>query len=357
MSEVLGRVEAAKGFAECYGFSKSRGAQDIELTDLGNRLVRYDANASIDFLIHNARLQDAQPFAFLRKELQNSGSLTEKRIAGLLRLKFGAQRALDYAKSYGDWMVKLRLAKWKKDTLEYVGGKIRSLDIIAVDEACQLMDSSLYDWITETFLSPQEILSAPSSLLSKVATEQDDNRRGEIFEEFVGSVFRRLGFSPRLRDGYRETKMNLTYQRPGGGDVAAFCHFPLLAGGTVHPGFAIACEAKSTETVVGSTAVGQVRNLAKKIGEAFANYVVQSVVVSRSKLGYDSSGKEQAPPEVVHLTSDLLNQLLTLQVTRFSKSLSLVTPISVMLTLDDLVKSQILEPDWGTFSTVLAKHL
>ena len=151
--------------------------------------------------------------------------------------------------------------------------------------------------------------------------------------------------------------MNLTHQRPGGGDVAAFCHFPILAGGTVHPGFAIACEAKSTETVVGSTAVGQVRNLAKKISEAFPNYVVQLVVVSRSKIGYDPSGKGQAPPEVMHLNSDLLSQLLTLQLARFSKSLNLVTPMSIMLTLDDLVKSQILEPDWGTFSTILAKHL
>lgn len=160
--------------------------------------------------------------------------------------------------------MELRFAQWSNSRLQYNGGKVRSLEIIAIDEANQLLDSSLYDWITETFNPYERMLDEPSSLLSKVETSTDDNARGEYFESFVANVLPRLGFSTRQRDGIRETKLNLTRQRPGGGDVAAFCHFPILAEGVVHQGFAVACEAKSTEGLVGSTAVGQVRNLAER---------------------------------------------------------------------------------------------
>jgi len=360
MGEGLGRVRAAKIFAETYDFSKSNGERDIFLLDLGARLLRYSGNARIDFLVHSAKLQDKEPLAFLREQLERSNSLPRDRIANLLRIKFGAPksaRALDYAKSYGDWLVELRFAKWNNNVLEYIGGKVRSLDIVAVDEANKLLDSTVYDWITESFSPYQEMNKEPLTLLSKVGTATDDNLRGELFEKFVASVFRRLGFSTRTRDGVREARLNLTYQRPGGGDIAAFCHFPTIAGGVVRPGFALACEAKSTEGTVGSTAVGQVRNLAKKIGETFPNYVVQSLVVSRSRTGYDSSGREQAPPEVVHFTADLLLKLLDLQLERVQKSSTLITPLTIILAIDDLVKTRNLEPDWKTLSNFLLKHL
>jgi hypothetical protein len=44
------------------------------------------------------------------------------------------------------------------------------------------------------------------------------------------------------------------------GGVGLLCHFSLIAGRSVRPGLAMACEAKSTERPVGSTTVRQVRN-------------------------------------------------------------------------------------------------
>lgn len=358
--EVTGRVQAARVFAETYGFIGTKGIREITLSELGNRLVRYSGTARTDFLIHNARILDKDPFIFLKEELTKSHSLTVKRIASLLRLKYGAPKSAltaQYAKTYGDWLVELRIAKWQNRALEYVGGKISSFEIIALDDANKLQDSSLYDWLTETFKPYQELLQEPTDFLTKIASTSEDNVKGDLFEKFVASVFKRLGFSVRVRDGIREAKRNLTFERPGGGDVGLFCHFPIVAGGTVRPGLAMACEAKSTEGAVGSTAVGQVRNLSKKITETFPGYLVQSLVISRSKVGYDSSGEEQAPPEVVHLTSDLLLEALRLQAARVRKSLSLITPLSFVLAIDDQVKAQNLQPDWMTLSKNLLKYL
>lgn len=360
LGEVTGRVQAAKAFAETYGFVKSRGILDITLTELGSRLLRYSGNARTDFLIHNARIQDKDPFVFLAEELRKSNSLTVKRIANLLQTKYGAPKSSttnQYAKGYADWLVELRIAKWKDKSLEYAGGKVRSLDIIALDDANKLLDASLYDFLTEGFTQYQDILQEPTSFLTKIASTTDGKIKGDYFEKFVASVFKRIGFSTRIRDGIREAKRNLTFERPGGGDVALFCHFPIIAGGKVRPGFAIACEAKATEDAVGSTAVGQVRNLAEKIAESFPDYLVQSLVVSRSKVGYDSSGREQAPPEVVHLTADLLIEALKMQASRARKSLRLITPLDFMLAIDDQVKSQNLQPDWMTVSKTLSKYL
>ncbi len=360
LGEVTGRVQAAKVFAETYGFIKSKGIRDIALSELGIRLMQYSGNARTDFMIHNARIQDKVPFTFLREELRKSDSLTLRRMAGLLQTKYGAPKStitLQYAKSYGDWLAELRIAKWKDKKLEYAGGKVRSLDIIALDDASKLLDASLYDLLTETFMQYQDIIQEPTDLLEKITSASDDKVKGDLFEKFVGSVFKRLGFSTRLRDGIREAKRNLTFERPGGGDVGLFCHFPIVAGGSVRPGFAMACEAKSTEGAVGSTAVGQVRNLAKKITEIFPGYLVQSLVISRSKVGYDSSGREQAPPEVVHLTSDLLLEALKMQASRARKSLTLITPLALILAIDDQVKAQNLQPDWTTFSKTLSKYL
>jgi len=360
MRESLGRVRAAKAFAETYGFIESRGDHDILLSELGTRITRYSGNSRIDFLLSNARLQEKEPFAFLTGELMKQNFLTLERVATLLQLKFEVpsnEYASNYARDYTDWLVELRIARRNKEGLEYTGGRVRSLDVIALPEAKQLLDSSLYDYITEEFNPYQQMLHEPSSLLNGVAKTKDGNQRGRLFEEFVASVFKRLGFSTRLCDGAREKKRNLTFQRPGGGDVGAFCHFPTTARGRVSPGFAIAFETKSTEGAIGSNAIGQVRNLAKKISESFENYVVQSLVISRSKVGYDQSGRDQAPPEVVHLTSHLLLELLNFQLGRVQAAQSLVTPLDIMLTLDDLVRDQNLQPDWKAFSSILLKHL
>jgi hypothetical protein len=166
-----------------------------------------------------------------------------------------------------------------------------------------------------------------------------------LFELLIASIFRRFGFSPRLRDGERERKTNLTFQRKGGGDVALFCHFPAQTDKEISYGYGIACEGKAGENAIGSRAIGQARNLCKKIMESYPKYMVHTTVISQSICGYDSSGREQSPPEVVHMTARVLLTLLDIQEKQLEKGLNLITPVHIMLLLEELIKRQDLEPE------------
>ena len=131
--------------------------------------------------------------------------------------------------------------------------------------------------------------------------------------------------------------------------MALFCHFPTPTINKTHQGYAIACEAKAGRYPIGSKAVGQVRNLFEKIKRAFPDYLVHKIIVSRSKVGYDSSGKDQAPPEVVHVSHKILLSLLEEQESRLEKGSSLITPVHFMIALKEFIREQRLEPTTSEF--------
>ncbi len=198
--------------------------------------------------------------------------------------------------------------------------------------------------MTESFPTYHNLLDEPNRLLQAARTEQNEEVKGETFEKFVAVTFTRLGFSTRTRDGSREQKLNLTFQRKGGGDVELFCHFPTVAAGETKPGCAIACESKATDGAIGSRAVAQARNLAVKIKETFPKYALHTVVISGKNALYDSSGREQAPPEALHLTDEMLLDILGMQVKLANKGQKLINPVTIMTGLDELVTSGKLEP-------------
>lgn len=364
MKSIWGPVRSARNFASQYDFiSIGERSKKISLTTDGKRLLRYTDNARIDFLIYNFKLQDREPFLSLQYELSLVGKMKIRDVGNFLDTKFPHKGTWDikekneYGEAFAEWLVLLRTAKRERDSITYSKGIVKTFEIIVIPEMTQLLDRTLYDFLTEKFHTPKNTLDEPYELLSKTNKEIDDKKKGDLFESFIGSISARFGFSSRLRDGIREKSTNLTFKRKGGGDVALFCHFPIPTERRTYHGYAIACEAKATENVVGSKAVGQARNLCKKIQELYPQYLVHTIIVSQSTYGYDSSGREQAPPEVLHLSSKAMLNLLDLQKKRLDKGLPLITPVHVILLLEELIKRQDLNPKSGKIVEITEKLL
>jgi len=364
MKEVWGPVYSARNFASQYKFiSFNEKNKTFSLTVDGDRLLRFTGNLRNEFLTHNFKLQCQEPFSSIQNELAKKNKMSVQAIGDFVETKFpqkerwNSQDKEEYGKALTEWLVFLRIAERKEDMITFIKGEVRTTGIVYFPEMEKLIDKSLYDSLTEDFNTPHNIFDEPHELLRKTNEAKDDNEKGEMFEAFIGIVFRRLGFSPRLKDGIRERNTNLTLKRSGGGDVALFCHFPVYSEKEIFHGYAIACEAKAQENVIGSKAVGQARNLCKKIQEAYPKYFVHSMVLSQSRYGYDQSGREQAPPEVLHITSKVMLSILDLQKKLLEKGLLLVTPVQIMLLFEELVKRQDLEPKPETTLKILEKLL
>jgi len=351
MKSIWGPVYSARNFASQYCFiSIGEKSKKISFTTDGKRLLRYTSNAKTDFLIYNLKLQDREPFLSLQYELSLVNKMKVREIGDFLDTKFPHRGKWDlkekeeYGEAFAEWLVLLRIVKREGDTLTYSKGIVKTFQIIVIPEMKQLLDRALYDFLTENFHTPHNILDDPYNLLRETNKTADDKKKGDLFESFIGSVFARFGFSSRLRDGIREETTRLTFKRKGGGDVALFCHFPIPTERRTYHGYAVACEGKATENVIGSKAVGQARNLFKKIQEQYPEYLAHTIIMSQSTCGYDSSGRDQAPPEVLHLSSKAILNLLDLQKNRLQKGLPLITPVHIMLLLEELIKNQDLNP-------------
>lgn len=352
LKKAMGPVYSVQKFAEQYGFVKiDKTTHLLSLSTEGERLMRYTGNLRNRFLIDNIKIQFCEPFISLQDELSKRKRMTIRDVGNFLEVKFpqkkkwNAQDKTDYSEAIAQWLIFLEIARQKEAQLEHLGGEVKIAGIIYFSDMGKLIDRTVYDYLIEEFHTPSNMFDEPYELLKRTNDTTDENEKGELFESFIGSVFRRFGFSPRLTDGLRENSTNLTFKKSGGGDVALFCHFPLQSQREILRGFALACEAKATTNAVGSKAIGQVRNFARKIRENYSQYLVQPLVLSQSTCGYDGSGRRNAPPEVLHLTAKLVLNLLEVQKKRLEKGLSLITPIHIMLLLEKLVKEQNLEPD------------
>lgn len=338
-----------------YGFVVKDSKNLYRLTILGERVLKYTDNARVDFMVSNVKLQEREPFLFLKKELERCRTLSINQLGDLLRIKFyprekwSNDKIKSISNAYAKWLVYLRQGKIENNLITYVGGAVRTFDILASPKVRDSLDRNLYDILVENFHTPHNILDEPYELLEIVKTSNDANKKGQAFETFVAACFRRLGFTSRCRDGPREKTTNLSYQRKGGGDVAIFSHFPIFTSSQTYQGYAIGCETKASQYPIGSRAVGQARNLCQKIKETFPDYLVHTAIVSRSICGYDSSGREQAPPEVVHLNYKILLELLETQKSLLEKGERLITPLDFALVINELIREQKLEPTPSEF--------
>jgi hypothetical protein len=360
LKTAMGPVYSVQNFATQYGLvTYDKTTSSLSLSPEGERLMYYTGNLRNKFLIENLKLQFCEPFASLRHELSKKTQMTIKDLGDFLEMKFPQRRKwsvedkIDYSEAVAEWLILLQIAKREDKKIEYLGGEVKTAGIIYYADMGKLLDRTIYDFLTEQFHTPKNMTDEPYELLGKTNQAKDDNEKGELFESFISCIFRRFGFSSRLKDGAREKSTNLTFEKSGGGDVALFCHFPIQSQNEILRGCAIACEAKATGNVVGSKAVGQVRNFSKKIRENCPQYLVQPLILSQSTFGYDESGRRNAPPEVVHMTAKLVLSLLEIQRKRLEQGLSLITPIHIVLLLENLVKRETLQPDEKTVIEII----
>lgn len=344
-------VRSANTFAEHYGLIMKDDYKKIVLTDICKRMFFYSGTKQIDFLINHVRMYEKEPLAYLIKSLVAFQKLTIKHVGEMLQNKFdpgaswGKEEIATVSECYTAWLELLRYAKKDGDTICWIGGKVSVFDVTALAELDYLQDRFLYDFLTESFHTPKNITDEPNNLLEKISNEKDDKKRSIFFEDFIISCFKRFGFSPRTKAGMRDTDSTLSYKdNRGAGDVVILSHFPIHASTKEYVGCALACEAKSTEGQVGSKAVGQARNLKAKIEENYKGYIVYPIVVSRAKYGYDGSGRDIAPPDVVLLNQDTLLELSNLQKERLEKGSKLILPVHILSILEQFIKSGQLEP-------------
>ncbi len=344
-------VRSAKTFADQYGLIASSGGR-IRVTTLAERLLHYTGTKRVEFILRHWRLQDYEPFRYLRTQLASrSNGARAVDLAELVRIKFLAEArwGTEDRRAYGEalvaWMQLLRLVEMKGGSVEYVGGTVVTPSVLSLLEVEFLRQRELRDWFVENLESPRQVVDDCRFMLEHVAKEADDEKRGKLFPRFVAEAARRFGFSPRTRNSPYESAQKVSFEEnKGGGDVVLYFHHPVESSSGTFQGCAIACEAKSTEGNVGSKAVGQARNLAAKIREAYPEYVVFPVIVSRSKVGLDPSGVELAPPDVFHLSADCLLALLEHQRELLIGGKPLILPSRVLQLLDGMMKDEILQP-------------
>ena len=64
-----------------------------------------------------------------------------------------------------EWLVFLQIAKRKNGEVEYSGGVIKTVGIIYYPDMGKLLDRTLYDFLTESFNTPHNMLDEPCELL------------------------------------------------------------------------------------------------------------------------------------------------------------------------------------------------
>jgi len=357
-------VRSAKSFCQFFGLIESDKGK-IWLSSIGNRILRYTNGKRIEFTRNYWQLQEKEPFRYLISQLPKIAQYIRfNEVADLIRIKFDPktswtkEKKLLLGEDYSRWLEYLGICKIKDNTVGYVGGFVKGFDVLSLAEVEFLKERELFDWFVEDFENPKEILKKPREILDDIKQENEDARRGKLFQKFVAISFKRLGFFPRTKNSPHEKKSRLSFKdNLGGGDVALFFHHPVSTSSHTYLGGALACEVKSTESNVGGRAVGQARNLRTKIQERFSDYLVQPMVVSRSNVGYDPSGRNLAPPEVIHLTANGIIRILELQKKRLDRGGSLILPTHIFQMLDEFVKKEIIEPKPEELVNYLLRYL
>jgi hypothetical protein len=307
-----------------------------------------------EFVLKHWRLQDLEPFRFLREFLSGLNETHIEKIGPVVLTKFSQEKqsknyVLGISQALSLWLEYLRIAEFDQknvNVLKPVKGNIITPVVFSLLEVEFLSERALRDWYSETFDNSKAILDEPRNILIDLSKEVDDEKRGEMFKRFIVACALRLGFTYRTQDSIIYSNSKISFKdNSGGGDIVLFFHHPVESRKETFEGGAIACEAKSTESNVGSKAVGQARNLSAKVRLEYPKYVVFPIVVSRSKCGFDQSGRDQATPDVVHITEKILMGIIEQQREQLNINGNLVLPSHFLMLLDSLIRDESLEPN------------
>jgi len=338
-------VADAKIFCEYFQLIVIKGNK-ISLSETAERMLKFTGQMRIDF-VRSSGIILKEPFRHLLEELsKKEGEFKETEISDIIKAKFPKEfQKEDIPKikeAYSEWLVYIGFLSRTKSGLAYVGGEIKIDNIYSLKQFEYLEERRLKHTLIEGEL--KSIIEDCRGILDQIKEETDDNLRGKKFQEFTGVAFRALGFIPRTINTQLEKDFMIFSDNKGGGDVVLLNHFPSSGKHTLFEGLAIACEAKSTEGNVGSGAIGQARNLVKKVKEKYKNYVVQPLVISRSKSGLDPSGSSLAPPEVIHLRDNSILEILRIQKNRLNSGAYLIIPSEIFEFIQAMIKKQNLQP-------------
>jgi len=342
-------VRLAKSFCEEFNLVEISD-KTISLTEISGRLLRFTGQKRIDFL-KSSYLLAREPFKYLIEEL---GSLdkefTSLELSKVIKLKFFPKAKWEktepkqVGETYCSWLEYLGIIKKEGEKFKYAGGKVIISGIEALKDFEFLMERALKHRIVDHITNSKEIIKNSLDILDKIESEQDDNKRGKLFQEFVKIAFLPLGFVCRKKNSHYERELEVFKDNTGGGDVALFHHFPLHGKDVLFDGGILGCEAKSTKSNIGGKAVGQSRNFTKKLSEKFPKYFFQPIIISRSETGLDPSGIHLAPPEVIHLNHKCILKMLEIQKKRVENNEYLITPSEIFSFFEELVLEQKLQP-------------
>lgn len=197
------------------------------------------------------------------------------------------------------------------------------------DKRARMSSSSLKHWLSNLY-----------SQLQTLDEIEDDDEKGDAFENVLCGLLECFGFQPRKEDGPREgTRLTYT-KRKGGGDVAFFFHYGFeLPSGKGFKGIILGAEAKSTSRYVPKKALDQVRTFSKKLKERFPEYRVYSLVFSRafSFEPHQARGKES--PDVINIPIDAITKLAQVQYGLWKGGDGLITPFHFAIVLEDLLEN------------------
>jgi len=213
-------------------------------------------------------------------------------------------------------------------------------------------DMWCYDLLSRKDNSARQSSSSLKQRLSDLYSQlrildkiEDDNEKGDTFENILCELLECFGFQPRKEDGPREGG-KLTYtKRKGGGDLAFFFHYPFeLPQGKGFKGIILGAEAKATSKYVPKKALDQVRTFSKKLGEKFSEYRVYSLVFSRAFSFEPHQAKGKASPEIINVPLDAIVKLTQEQYRRWKMGERVITPFDFAIVFENLLQNSIYEP-------------
>jgi hypothetical protein len=184
---VWGPVYSARNFSLEYKFiSYDEENRTFSLTVEGERILRFSGNMRNEFLIHNFRLLSYEPFSSLQREMSIRKQMSIREIGDFLNTKFPHKRKLtpkdveEHGDAVSEWLVFLRVGERHKDIVEYVKGEVRITEVLLLPEMMRLLDRTLYDFLTESYNTPHNMLTEPYQLLEKANKTTDDLRKRTI---------------------------------------------------------------------------------------------------------------------------------------------------------------------------------
>lgn len=344
----------SKNLALYFGFVKQVN-EGYEISAFGSNLLGLTGKLQQDYAL--GYLGSLEPFASLTKTLKNRKEMTVLEVGRFLSSNFnrnweeGTQKQI--GRIYSHWLDFLQIGSYNKrrGIVTYSLGEIKITEALILPSMENAMSRMIYDRLSEKFNTPKNILTDLRDLYQRVDTplDTDPDDIGKRFERYVANIFWCFGFQTRTKSGFHKETTKPYADKFGGGDIGLFMHAPIETDEGNKHGYAIACETKYSKNRLGSKAIRQVADFTNRLLKErkgfLRKYLVHKLIVSRSE-GYDETGEISSKASgAVHLSHEILERLLIVQVELLKKRKRLITPFHFIRFINHFLKDLNLQPD------------